>query len=826
MEGQERRPHMKELLFTCAQMAGTPGFPKTESGVWKLVKRGSWEPIPRQGQGGGSVFPITVFPRHLQAALLLRYAPISSAGPLFPAASCQTLPQGLDSSAPVSHGAEASYSSPLYKESRERQEWFHRTRTGKQQAVGVKKASAIDQALGRIAEGDTCTRSWAKAANWYGCSRETLQYRWYPKVKAYHRSDWPAVLCQGYNGCTARAEFSPEALEFVKTAYLRQEKPSLTACYRLLERTAKTENWVIPSFATVRRRILREVSYETRVFGREGNEGLMKIYPAQERSVSVLYALEWINGDGYEHNVFVKWPDGTIHRPKTWFIQDAYSRKILAWRTDQTEHTDLIRLATGDVIEKYGIPEHCVIDNTRAAANKWMTGGVKNRYRFKIKDDDPLGMFPMLGIQTHWTSVNFGHGHGQAKPVERAFGGGGIGEVVDKHPAFAGAWTGNSPSAKPENYGSRAIPIADFQRIRDQEIAAHNAQPNRRTEMGGGKLSFDEVFNESYKKSVIRKATAEQRALWLLAAEAIFIHRDATFTLNAGRASGLGRNRYYANPLYDYVGQKLVVRFDPDDLHADTHIYSTDGRYITAAACVDPVGFGDTEAAREHNRARKQFIRATKDRANALVRMDAMEVAKLIPPMPSAEPVEATVVQIVRPSRTLFEHRVPKSTLSAEQIERERIEFAANKAKEAEEEAAEAHRRRWPPLFNLDATQLYDYWMKVRCRALAGEILPEHARRFYEHFPSTTDYQLEKQAEIDRGIGTEDEVAAGRERRRWPALWTLDDAGKYKYWHELDRRLQAGEKFPEDARRFFEAFPTTLTFQSYQQVERDLASAE
>ena len=120
------------------------------------------------------------------------------------------------------------------------------------------------------------------------------------------------------------------------------------------------------------------------------------------------------------------------------------------------------------------------------------------------------------------------------------------------------------------------------------------------------------MFDESYKKSVIRKATAEQRAILLLPSEPIFIHRNATFTLGAGGAAGLGRNRYYAPVLYDHVGERVVVRFDPDDLHADTHVYSIDGTYITAASCVDPAGYGDTEAAREHNRARTQFIRATK----------------------------------------------------------------------------------------------------------------------------------------------------------------------------------------------------------------------
>ena len=103
---------------------------------------------------------------------------------------------------------------------------------------------------------------------------------------------------------------------------------------------------------------------------REGELALMRRHPPIERSVKDLCAMQWINGDGYLHNVFVQFPDGSIDRPKTWFWQDVHSRKILSYRPDRTENTDTIRLSFGDLVEDYGIPEHATIDNTRAAANK------------------------------------------------------------------------------------------------------------------------------------------------------------------------------------------------------------------------------------------------------------------------------------------------------------------------------------------------------------------------------------------------------------------------------------------------------------------------
>ena len=53
----------------------------------------------------------------------------------------------------------------------------------------------------------------------------------------------------------------------------------------------------------------------------------------------------------------------------------------------------------------------------------------------KVKADDPLGIFPMLGVKVHWTSVHNGRGHGQAKPIERAFGIGGLIASVERAPS-------------------------------------------------------------------------------------------------------------------------------------------------------------------------------------------------------------------------------------------------------------------------------------------------------------------------------------------------------------------------------------------------------
>ena len=335
---------------------------------------------------------------------------------------------------------------------------------------------------------------------------------------------------------------------------------------------AREHGWSIPSRATAFRRI-QQLDEAMVVACREGEHALMHLIPAQQRTVEHLDAMQWINGDGYLHNVFVRWFNGDVIRPKTWFWQDVKTRKILGWRCDVSENIDSIRLSFMDVVTRYSIPEdfHITIDNTRGAANKWLTGGAPNRYRFKVKEDDPKGLFLLMGAKMHWTSVVAGKGWGQAKPVERAFGVGGLEEYVDKHPALAGAYTGPNPQAKPDNYGDHAVDAELFLKTFAEGVAMFNARTGRETEMCGGKLSFDDVFEREYARTIVRKPTEEQKRMLLLPAEAVNVSRKGEFTLKVGGSLKGAKNVYYNMALMNAGVKKVVVRFDPQQLHSTVY---------------------------------------------------------------------------------------------------------------------------------------------------------------------------------------------------------------------------------------------------------------
>lgn len=536
--------------------------------------------------------------------------------------------------------------------------------------VANERLKAVRLAHELIDAGTARCPAYGAAACQLGIKNVSTLRSWLRLVKGLDRADWLPALAPRWhgNGKNPGESCSPEAWDYFKADYLRLEQPAAEACYERLRRIAKERGWAVPSLATLKRRLKHELPPAALILARKGEEAIKRSFPHQERDRSVFHALQALNADGHRFDVFVKWPDGEIARPVMVAWQDLYSGKLLGYRVDRTENSDAVRLSFGDVVEAHGITDHIYLDNGRQFASKWMTGRSPTRYRFKIKEDDPTGIFPTLGIEVHWTTPY----HGQSKPIERTFRD--LCEYVAKHPAFAGAYTGNKPGAKPENYASRAIPLEKFLAVLEQEIVAHNARVGRRTKVCAGR-SFDEAFAESYARSPIRKATAAQRRLWLLAAESV------TASPRDGSVSVFD-NRYYCDQLAAHMGQKVIVRFDPQKLHDAVEIELLDGRYVGRAQCIQAAGFNDTIAAREHGRARRQYIKATRQATEAARRMSAIEAAELLP---KVEPTAVPQSKIVRPvfQPTSAERDSPETTRREKDFGRAVGEVLARRRREA-----------------------------------------------------------------------------------------------------------------------------------------------
>lgn len=437
-------------------------------------------------------------------------------------------------------------------------------------------------------------------------------YRWLKAVRDQPRHLWIARLMPNYKGRQREVEICREAWDYILADYMRLEAPALTAVYERAQREAVLKGWELPSIKTVQRR-LNDLPRALIVLSREGSEALAALYAPQVRDHGYFRSLEAVNADGHRFDVFVRFPDGEVARPTMVAFQDIYSGKMLSWRMGRTENKDQVRLAYADLVRDFGIPERTYLDNGRAFASKWMTGGMKTRFRFKVKDEEPTGLFTQLGTEPIFVTPY----HGQAKPIERAFRD--LCEYIAKHPVCAGAYTGNSPDAKPENYGSKAVDYFVFERLVQDEIRAHNARAGRRSKVCAGS-SFDDAFRKSYEaRDDVRRAAEAQLAILFLAAEEVKADKRG--------AIKLADNTYWTEAMLEHIGKPVVVRFDPDNLHTSIWAYTMDGIYIGEVPCNSAVGFGDTQAAREHARHKKRFVKGVKEQQKATVNMNAIKEA-------------------------------------------------------------------------------------------------------------------------------------------------------------------------------------------------------
>ena len=446
------------------------------------------------------------------------------------------------------------------------------------------------------------------------------------------------------------AACSQEFLDRIRADYLRLGGPSLRSAHRRVVEWCKAHRLGFLEYRTTQRWIEANVPRVTQVFAREGEKGLARCFPPQIRDRSTLTAMEGVVADCHKLDVFVAWPD----IPKPVRVQivaftDLFSNKVLSWKVDLDPNKVAVMSAFGELVETWGIPRHCLFDNGREFANKWLTGGAATRFRFKVRPDDPLGVLPQMGIKIHWATP----GHGQAKPIERTFRD--FADDIARHPAFAGAYVGPNPMAKPEDYGSRAIPLADFMEVVEGCVKEHNARPGRLTDNAKGR-SFDQTFADSYETARIVKATAEQHRLWLMGQEVRKLQKHhGSFKLFD--------NSYWSDWMNEYVGQQVVARFDPEDLHAGLFIYTLAGEFLGPAECREKVGFFDLVGAKTAARD-KRLRRAAEKKLLDLHRpVGIAQYAAELRAMPQVETalVEAKVVDLDQAQRRkpLLERPLP-----------------------------------------------------------------------------------------------------------------------------------------------------------------------
>ncbi len=614
---------MKKEWFTSAELAQAvlPGIPSTRQGLELFIARSGVRSTAKArtkaGQGGGYEYHYSFLPSVAQAKIAFLYAE-------------PTDPRPTKLSKMLWDRFEAL--SDAHKS-------ICKTRFAVLTEVEELRASGISM---KHAVAHVTRRADIVPATYY---------EWRKMVEGHSRQDWLAALAPSFSGSASGevAEVTPchpEAWKILKSDFLRPERPSFSACYRRMEMVARDQNLSpIPSERSLRRRLDAEVPKAAQIIAREGKDKAKQLFPAQKRTVAHLHAMEIVNTDGHQLDLFVRAPwSETPVRVILIGIQDVYSRKVLSWTLAEAETWEAVRTCIGSMIENHDgmLPYHIYMDNGRAFAGKMISGGAKTRHRFKVNEDDVAGLLKTLDIEPHFVKPR----SGQSKPIERAWRD--LAEEISKHPSMSGCYTGNRPDAKPENYGNSAVPLETLQRHVAQCVDEHNHRLNRTTETAQGR-SFAQTFDASIAEpsTIVRYASMAQRSLWMLSAVAITARKpDGAIHMHG--------NRYWNAVLNEWIGKKLTVRFDPADLHKPVKVYDPEGRFLCDADCLAKTGFADTGAARRQEKARKTHVKNLQAVAKSNAALSPMQLGEIMEKGRKAEaakrpqtPVRPVVTRLV-----------------------------------------------------------------------------------------------------------------------------------------------------------------------------------
>lgn len=519
---------------------------------------------------------------------------------------------------------------PWGKEERERRHAAFAQLATSIQAQARRKLRAVQ--LFRSFDGSDVPmlQRYAVAAQDAGESVSTIR-RWVGACAGHDPGDWLIVLAPNYKGGQLRAEISPDAYEYIKQEYFKLTQPALRPIYRRAGRLAPEKGWRLSSYGTVKRRIQGE-PHSYYVLMREGREALEKLYPAMERDFSTLKLHELWCADGRKADVFVRWEDGEIGRPIVVAWIDLRSRVCLGYVIGRTESADLIRLAFKDAAEKsHALPEAALIDNGRGFASKLLTGGAPNRFRFKVREEDVPGILTLMGIKIHWTTPYLA----RAKPIEPWWR-----NLAEMDKRFPGAYCGNKPDAKPEDFDRKnAVPIEHFRKILAETLSEYHNRPHRGSAMDAS--SPRAVYEDLLQNTVVRQPTREQLRLCLLAAEKVRLDAEDHSVRIVG-------NRYWTEKLATLPREvEYCVRFNPENAAEPVSVYRGD-TLICAAPLRERTGFRDQQAMKNHARAKRRFVKSCVEQAGLTKDMNKA-AAWIAPPGVPDEP-QTAVGRVVLPA--------------------------------------------------------------------------------------------------------------------------------------------------------------------------------
>jgi putative transposase len=460
-------------------------------------------------------------------------------------------------------------------------------------------------------------------------SRATL-HRLVKRIDKHPRHYWEILLATDYQG-RSKTEIPEAAINFFMGNWLSQNKPDASVIYNETIKAAKAQNWgQLPSYKTFLRRI-KDLPENVRILGRDGPTALKQKLPHQRRDYTTLCFHQLWESDGRKADVYCRWPDDTIRRPFVVIWREVRTRVVLSVRIYHFANGEIVMESFESALRRADtIPEGVILDNGREYANKSFTGGQKNRYRFIVKENEPIGALTRLGVKVHWTTPY----HGAAKPVERLWGV--LAKNVDCR--FPKAYTGRNPVERPEDSDLKhAIPIDQFAARLIQGIHEFHHTPH------GGQGMFDKTPHELYaelsKEYTPNKPTKLQLTAMRPYAFRVKLRSQYFFEFTL---KGFGKVRYEPP---EELKLTRTYEYDvlPDNADPTAPALVFDGeRYLGEASYQWHTAFDDSEAGGKTLKKRANTVKQTRNQLKAIQgEIPALPAfpgeQTTLPPLPQAE---------------------------------------------------------------------------------------------------------------------------------------------------------------------------------------------
>ncbi len=488
------------------------------------------------------------------------------------------------------------------------------------QGEGLPFLKAARQVATKTGRAASAIRKWR-----YGWKRGQRSRR---GAKDYAPADRAAALVsrRSQSG-RPRKEFPPEIADVFKSLDRHSRAPKIADSYRRALAAAEAAGFdmdAMPSLRTVQSWAQQD-SRDVRALRREGPQAVVAMVPKLRIDKSGLRVGQAVSGDGLTlDKVWVKFPDGEVRKPVAWVFQDERSRAIVAWDLGKVESEARFRRALQRMLHKF-VPLWMTLDNTMAAMNKRLTAGMKGRKRFKEHSDDPPGLLARLGIEVHSTDACKDTINPGSKGIERAFGTGGLHDEIASHPAIRDLGLSRD---RPVTY--RKFRAAFARAVRD-----YNRRPGRRG-LGLSGRSYWEVYSEAKKNPAnpFRRLNPYQREMILRVPVRVRVlakQWEVRIRIGTGEEGVL---RYISPELAQWMGEEVIVWFNPDNTRQDALAETLDGRRICSAELLSDAAYGSEEAAKQTMRRKRGYLKAVKEKDKAEKLLNAGELEKRLPEKP------------------------------------------------------------------------------------------------------------------------------------------------------------------------------------------------